>query len=78
MMYNGLSENSSLMTTSRKEGPERVKVSIGDSGDWESAGRSSLRRRGKIADVDGWGSGGAEGREPTRPRRAFIEAREDG
>lgn len=31
MMYNGLSENSSLTTTSRKEGAERAKVSKGES-----------------------------------------------
>jgi len=37
-------------------------------------GRSSLRRLGKMAEVDGWGSGDVEGREPTKPRRALIGA----
>ena len=64
------------MTTSRK-GAERVKVSMGDSSDW-STGRSSLRIRGKMVDVDCWGSRAVEGREPTKPRRVFVGAREDG
>lgn len=35
-------------------------------------GRSSLRRLGKTAEVEGWGSGVVGGREPTKPRRALI------
>ena len=73
MMYNMLSENSSLTAASRKEGAERVRVSKGDSEDW-SADRSSLRRLGKTAEDEGWESGDEEGREPTKPRRAFMRA----
>ena len=35
-------------------------------------GRSNLRRLGKTAEVEDWGSGVVGGREPTKPRRAFI------
>jgi len=70
-MYKGPSENSSLTTASRKEGAERVRVSRGDSLG-SSGGRSSLLRVGKTAEVEGWESEDVEGREPTKPRRAFI------
>lgn len=70
-MYKGPSENSSLTTASRKEGAERVRVSRGDSLG-SSVGRSSLRRVGKTAEVEGWEPEDVEGREPTKPRRAFI------
>ena len=49
---------------------ERLRVNKGDS----SAVRSSLRRLGKTADDDGWESEDGGGREPTKPRRAFIGA----